>query len=100
VEQQAASRARAVLPAKRLKIRGIAEEWSCRGLDFDRQQPIAFLDHEVGFFARGRPPVEDLDSLHACIAPRDEVAEDDVLEMRATRIASPARCIATPVSLQ
>ena len=51
VQQQAGAGARAIVGAKRAQVRGVFLTRARGGLDLDRQQAAAGLDHQIDFLA-------------------------------------------------
>ena len=89
VEQQAGAGRVPVFHAKGQQVPGVPESGTRRALDLDRQEPPVRLNDEVDLRTRGRAPMEDLGTAEPAVAPRQQIVEDDVLEVGALRFRIP-----------
>ena len=59
----------------------ISETRPLRRLDFDGQQPVPSLNHEVHLLTDGRAPVEDLSPVEPCVPPGQQIVKHQVPQM-------------------
>ena len=81
MEQQATNKLVPVFLPKRPKSPGIGKAGARSGFDFDRQETATGLENEIDLEVGGGAPKQDLGSGNLTIAPHQEVAQGQVLEM-------------------
>jgi hypothetical protein len=86
VDEQPRTRRLPVLVAERAQVFRVGETGPTRRLDFDGNEAVACLDHEVHLVARRRAPVVQLAAIEARIPPDEEIGQYEVLEVRAARL--------------
>lgn len=89
MEQESTAGRVPVFHAEAEQVPGVPESGTGGALDLDRQEPALRLDDEVDLRARSCAPMEDPGAAKPAVAPRQQVVENDVLEVRALRLGIP-----------
>src|SRR5438128_1724910 len=85
MQYQTGSTSSAVLLPERAQVFRIAHTRPRAGLHFDWQQRAAGFDNEVHFLAGGGPPVEHLRAIQPAVPPRQQIVQDEILQLAAGR---------------
>lgn len=83
MHQQAGAGLAGVFLAKRAQAVGVTQAGLRGGLDLDGQQEAVRLDDEIHLLAGRRASKEHLGAVRARIAPGEQIAEHQILQMRA-----------------